>query len=264
MTALRVDNLRVRVRERGRFSRHWGKVTVVALALAAFLGWYDSVRNQGWLFICDLASVAGQSGELAVCSEDETPPDHQDLVAVLEWLKQRENQLDPEQRAQLKQLESKLEDRAFDVLAKALSAEDTPVDAQAEADTRDAVREAVEEGDPEERRAMKLIADGDVAGGLQLLEELASASSRENAAQWRRIGRLSFGIDTVRALEAYEKVAALDQSDPWDSIYLGRLYQRAGRLAEADRTYRTAIDRLPMAEERTRSVLSAAIGGVQD
>ena len=38
------------------------------------------------------------------------------------------------------------------------------------------------------------------------------------------------GVNTAKALSADEKVVALDGSNPWDSIYLGRLYARASRL----------------------------------
>ena len=98
-----------------------------------------------------------------------------------------------------------------------------------------------------------MIAEGDLDGGLDLLSDLPSAAAMDNASQWRRIGRLSYVVDTVRALDAYERVLALDQSDPWDAIYLGRLYQRAGALDPAQRTYANALDRLPETEERDRA-----------
>ena len=74
-------------------------------------------------------------------------------------------------------METKFEERAFAMLKKAAGFEETPVGAQAKADARKAVRQTVEEGNVEERRALAMIAEGDVDGGLQLLSDLASAAA---------------------------------------------------------------------------------------
>ena len=255
-------------KKRGGLARHWVKLTAVAVALSGFLGWYDAVRNQGRLFLCDMAALVGQGDALPLCRAEDVPPDTGDQLALLEYLKAREDQLSPGRLAQLRRLEAHFEERAFAVLMEAAGLEEAPgkeqapADAQAEADAREAVRETIEQGDVEERRALALIADGDVDGGLQLLSDLASASAIENAAQWRRIGRLAYAVDTARALDAYEKVIALDRSDPWDAIYLGRLYQRAGALDAARRTYADALARLPGTEKRDHAVLLHGIGDV--
>ena len=199
---------------------------------------------------------------MPICRVAEAPPDEADLLALLEYLKTRKDQLSPEDLEQLRRLEAFFIEHAFEVLKKAADLEEARADAQAEADVREAVREAVEEGDAEERRALAMIAEGDLGGGLRLLSDLASASVIENAAQWRRIGRLAYAIDTAQALGAYEKVIALDRSDPWDAIYLGRLYRRVGALAEAQQTYRDALVRLPETEKRDLGVLLNDIGNV--
>ncbi len=250
-------------KKRSWIIRHWRKVAALAVALSAFLGWYDTVRNQGRLFVCDVAGLVGQKEAIPICPEKDAAPDESDQLALLEYLKAREDQLSPERREQLRRLEAYFVNRAFAVLTKATGLAEAPVDAQAEADAREAVRETVEEGDAEERRALAMIAEGDLHGGLRLLSDLALASAAENSAQWRRIGRLAYAADTARALDAYEKVIALDQSDPWDAIYLGRLYQRAGDLGAARRTYADALARLPETEERDHGVLFNAIGDVQ-
>jgi len=249
-------------KKRSWIVRHWGKVITVALALSASLSWYDAVRNQGRLFFCDMAGLVGQKDAMPICRNEEIPPDEADLLASLEYLKTREDQLSPKRREQLSRLETHFEERAFAVLMKAANLAEAPVDAQAEAATREAVRETVQEGDVEERRALAMIAEGDLEGGLRLLSDLASASATANAAQWRRIGRLAYAVDTTEALGAYEKVIALDQSDPWDAIYLGRLYQRAGALADAHRTYGDALVRLPEAQKKDHTALLNEIGDV--
>ena len=93
--------------------------------------------------------------------------------------------------------------RALTVLSEAVGLEEAPVYTRAEADAREAARETIEEGDADERRALAMIAEGDLDGGLDLLSNLASAAAMDNASQWRRIGRLSYGVDTVRALESH-------------------------------------------------------------
>ena len=233
--------------------RHWGKTTAVALAFAGFLGWYEGVRNQGQLFLCDVTALFGQGDAIPMCLTATVPPDESDQLALLEYLKEREDLLSPEQLTQLRRLEAYYVNRALTVLSEAVGLEEAPVYTRAEADAREAARETIEEGDADERRALAMIAEGDLDGGLDLLSNLASAAAMDNASQWRRIGRLSYGVDTVRALDAYERVLALDQSDPWDAIYLGRLYQRAGVLEPARRTYADALGRLPETDERNLS-----------
>ncbi len=212
-------------------------------------------------FFCWVMALVGLGDIFPMCRD--APPDDSNQLALLEYLKQRDDQLSPDRREQLRRLETHFEDRAFDALTAAAGLERTPTDAKTEADTREAVRETVEEGSADERRALAKIADGDTDGGLQLLTDLASAATIETAAQWRRIGRIAYAVDTTRALNAYEKVIALDPSEAWDAIYLGRLYQRAGTLKKARRTYEDALSRLPETEQRDRSVLFNEIGNVQ-
>ncbi|MDP7099273.1 MAG: hypothetical protein QF511_12340 [Rhodospirillales bacterium] len=241
----------------------WGKLTAAALALSGFLGWYDATRNQGRLFLCDVTALVGQSAAIPFCKE--APPDDRDILARLEYLRniEREGRLSLEDRELLRRLETKFTDHVFKELTKLIGLEEAPIDAKAEADAREAVRETVEEGKAEERRALAMIFEGNLDVGLRLLSDLASAAAAENAAQWRRIGRIAFAVNTALALNAYGKVIALDQSDPWDSIYLGRLYRRSGALGEAWRTYEGALARLPKTEERDRSALLSEIGDVR-
>ncbi len=159
-------------------------------------------------------------------------------------------------------LEADLIARTVAAVTQAAGLEETPVDAQAKTDAREAVRATAEQGDAEERRALAMIAKGDLTSGLRRLSDLASASTIDVANQWRRIGRLAWAFDTGRALAAYQRVVALDQSDPWDSIYLGLLYQRVGKLREAKRTYADALARLPEANERERAILLNETGDV--
>jgi len=242
--------------------QNWGKVIAISLAFAAFLGWYDSVRNKGRLFLCDIASFVGQQEAMSICSKKASPVDDASRMALLEFLKAREGQLAPDRLKQLRKLEAYFENVAFKVLMESAGLNNISVDAQTQADTQEAVGDIIQKGDPEERRALAMIADGKVIDGLALLSELASSAASKNVEQWRRIGRLAYAVDTMQALEAYKKVIVLDKSNTWDSIYLGRLYQQSGSLTKALLVYEGALASLPETDERDRSVLLNEIGDV--
>ena len=101
----------------------WGKATALALVVAGFLGWYDAVRNNGRLFVCDAAALFGQSDAVSFCRADVAPPDDSNQLALLEYLKVRVDQLSPERLEQLRQLEAYFEDRAFAELREAAGLE---------------------------------------------------------------------------------------------------------------------------------------------
>ncbi len=243
----------------------WGRLTAGALALTAFLGWYNDVQVNGRNFLCDAMKIIDLGDAFEMCLA--APANEKEQLALLEYLKERKDQLSPEHLEKLPLLEEFLVNRVFERLEAASGLNDALIDSRTKDDTREAIRETIKEGDVEERRALAMISEGDLDGGLELLSNLASASATrsalENGAQWRRIGRLAYGVDTMRALDAYEKVVALDPSDPWDAIYLGRLYKRAGNLHEARLTYERALALLPAIEERDRSVLHDEVGDVQ-
>ena len=118
-----------------------------------------------------------------------------------------------------------------------------------------------------EERALALIGEGMREQGFAILKDEASEATREVVTRWRRIGELarSFESDkasTTTALAAYEKGVALDQSNPWDSIYLGRLYRQAGNLPKSRTTFEAALTRLPEGAERDRMVLFNENGDV--
>ena len=246
----------------GQLAQAWGKVTVVVMAASGFLILYSHLRNKAPEFFYDLANLVGLRQLIPMRRDKEAEPGEADQLAVLNHLKSMEDRLSTEQSEKLRQLENSFIERAFEVLERAQDVAGAPGDAQANPDAREAVRETIEQGEADARRALAVISDDDVGGDLGLLSDLAAAAMSDNAEQWRRIGRLAYGVDTSQALGAYRKVIALDQSDPWDAIYLGRLHQRNGSLTDAYQTFVDALDGLPEVEERDRAVLFDSIGDV--
>ncbi len=111
--------------------RHWTKVVPVALALSAVLGWYDAVRNNGRLFICDVAGIVGQQDALSICQDKVAPLNDSEQLALLVYLREREEDLNSDQRRQLRELEAYFIDRAFAVLTAAAGIGEVSTEAQA-------------------------------------------------------------------------------------------------------------------------------------
>ena len=243
-------------------TKYWKIMGVIAAALVAFLGGYEVFRNKGKLITCDMLSLVGQKELLSICAEDPALMDNTDKLALLNYLEANKTDLNKAEQEEFQRLKQSFLGEALETLSNEADRKKIPVDPQAESAATEALVEIIEQGDAEERRALGLIARGDLAAGLALLTQAATEAAIENAAQWRHIGRLSYGVDTKQALAAYEKVVALDQSDVWDSIYLGRLYERTGSLAAAHSNYKAALARLPEADERNRAVLFSEIGDV--
>ena len=135
-----------------------------------------------------------------------------------------------------------------------------PLDAEAATGVAEAARETAAQGDPAERAALDLIAEGEIAAGLDGLEAAARAAEARLAERWRNIGRLAFPVDTQRALEAYAKARALDGSEPWDAIYLAHLQLRAGDAQAALAMAEAALAALSDAAPRDRMVLQGERG----
>ena len=190
----------------------------------------------------------------------------QEIQAQIEVLRARRDagQSSDANAERLERLEDAFEARTFEALERAVGI-DAPINDQT-ADTsdarREAVKDAIEDGDTNEREAMARIADGDVQGGLNLLESEAEKATTEALEMWRRVGRLADGIDTARALNAFARAVALGSDDVWDFIYLGRLQTRAGDLKAAKVTFEKAFKVLPEGELRDQSVLYNELGNI--
>ena len=243
-----------------RFRGYRGKLVGVGVAVAAFLAWYEPTRNQAIVLICDIAKLSGQDKRFAICEPEEI----KDPLKKIENLKtlEKEGSLSSEQSTLLARLERHFIAKTFEQLARQSGVGGVAADERARADTRKAVTETVKIGDPQERAALAKIEDGNIKGGLKLLSELASAATRESVKQWRRVGRIAYSVDIATALDAYERVVAMDISNPWDAVYLSRLYVQSGALDPARRTAERALDRLAPEEARDRMVLSGELGNI--
>ena len=106
----------------------------------------------------------------------------------------------------------------------------------------EAVADLAQDPAPEAQDAAQAIAAGDIERATRLLKEQAAAATTTAIHKWRRLGELLYDIDTAAALEGYRKALELGSEEPWDTIYLGRLYVQAGDLGKARAAFETALD----------------------
>jgi|GEM_PF-3217791 len=160
--------------------------------------------------------------------------------------KQLENIQDPSNPhfGRLHKIQEEVQKRINDSLIKCAAQQGIQIEGEAQEKSDQAVKElVVHTKDDEQRKALSLIAEGNIDGGLDLLatqaqkaSENAKTAQQEAVNQWRRIGKLAYGVDRKRALAAFEKVMELTpHAQAWDYIYLARLYinsaQRENALA---------------------------------
>ena len=231
--------------------------------IAALLGYIPIRRNIVQIY-ADVRKLPGlKPGAHEAENEAVEPPvSVEALFEKLDALEAKEALTD-KNKALLQHLREKLAERTLGQLATELGVDADAVEAEAQSEKREEVEHLTVEGDAQEREALRLIAKGAVVQGLDLLEEEAEQKSLAPAQKWRSLGRLAYGKDTARALRAYEKLWALDKSDPWDGVFLGRLYQSAGRLPAAENVYAAVSQSLPEDDRRNRSVLLHELGDVQ-
>lgn len=186
-----------------------------------------------------------------------SPPQNvAELEREIESLKARADLLSEQERETLVEAEAELARRALARINALLGKSDPSPDGTVQGLTDAAVSDAVA-GPYLAREGMAMIAEGNIPGGLDLLENDAKTAS-----QWRQLGQIAFRLDTHRALRAYEKAWALDGTDPWDAIYLGRLHQQAGDLSAAMAVYQQALDSPQEWPDRVRMVLAIDKGSV--
>jgi tetratricopeptide (TPR) repeat protein len=127
---------------------------------------------------------------------------------------------------------------------------------------------------PEGAAALARFNAGDEAGALDILDRLRAADDRmrqaradlESAAQGRRIAALAMEarargrVTTAAVISRYEDVVRLDPGVFEDWIRLGRLYQAAGRLADARGADQTAARLAP--GDRAGSIAQNELGDV--
>ena len=190
----------------------------------------------------------------------------QDIQEQIEVLRTRRDagHISDANAERLARLEDAFEARTLEALERAVGIDESSDEQKADTSDarRAAVKDAIEDGDTNEREAMARIASGDIQGGLNLLESEADTATIEAIEMWRRVGLLADGIDTTRALNAFAKAVALGSDDVWDSIYLCRLQTRAGDLKAAKVTFKKAFGALPESKRRDRSVLQHELGNI--
>ncbi|WP_417841599.1 tetratricopeptide repeat protein [Terasakiella sp.] len=198
-----------------------------------------------------------------------------------DFKKQLENIQDPSDPRfeRLRKIQEEIEKRIDDSLVKRAAQQGILIEDEADEKRDQAVKELVVHAkDDQQRKALSLIAEGNIDGGLNLLasqaqkaSENAKTAQHEAINQWRRIGELAYGVDRKRALAAFEKVMELTpHAQAWDYIYLTRLYinsaQRENALATVEQGLSVvdAKDRDYFALLIEKSDLSILVGDRED
>ena len=120
--------------------------------------------------------------------------------------------------------------------------------------------------DPRKRAALERYAEGDRAGAFEALLAIQEAETKAVAAGWREIAALAQDrkdrseMGTAQVISIYEKAQSLETAYLWGWIELRRLYQEAGRLADARSAAEEALERAE--DARDRSVAETELGNV--
>lgn len=120
--------------------------------------------------------------------------------------------------------------------------------AETQAGFRDALSQLARSTDLRTQRALSQLEHGSRDDALSALYTLAGdqggaieGQMRRSADLWRQIGLLRFNDDPRAAMAAFENASRYAPDDASILTPLGALYQRAGRISDADRVYRTVL-----------------------
>ena len=105
-----------------------------------------------------------------------------------------------------------------------------------------------------------MIEAGDLAGAVKVLERDARAANLDVAERWRRLGAIVRGVDTAKALAAYEQAFKLQPEDFWTCIELARLRYTAGNLTGSNKAALAA--KRATKDQRESSIAADEIGTV--
>jgi tetratricopeptide (TPR) repeat protein len=127
------------------------------------------------------------------------------------------------------------------------------------------------EAPPKVEQALALLPEGRTAEAQAVFAEImerrrveGTAALQEAAAAARHLGALAYLDSTQKAIEAYQTATELDPDHTWSWIYLGRLYRRAGNLADAEQALQKAREAAERSEdERDVMVSDMSLGDVR-
>jgi tetratricopeptide (TPR) repeat protein len=122
------------------------------------------------------------------------------------------------------------------------------------------VRELAQSADPADRAVAQTAFSGDTREAYAELMAEASSGKLRNAERFRKAARLIAPFEPAKAKAAYEEAVALDPTDVWSWIELGRLRMAYDSLAAARQCFGAALQHVT--DERDRSVLHGQFGNV--
>jgi tetratricopeptide (TPR) repeat protein len=201
----------------------------------------DSLGNIIWGMVVAVETASDKLVGFAISADDLRAV----TDAVLKAARARDEMLNPP----AEQAPGPQDELARETLASLLDEESEPERAEM---LRGAMRELAERArdTSEESRiehALTQLRAGEKSEAEKLFAEMIARRKAEGAAAYRdaaeaarHLGAIAYLDNTTKAIEAYRTATELDPDDTWSWIYLGRLYQRAGKLAAAEQAFRQA------------------------
>ncbi|MFC7292554.1 tetratricopeptide repeat protein [Hirschia litorea] len=156
--------------------------------------------------------------------------------------------------------DARIEKLVSEQIAAALAASGKDMDARSTETLKDAVNAVFRSSDIEKAAAREALAAGNVEGAALSLAEvaarqaLAAGNAVTAAAQsYSEAGALFAASDTSKAVDAYQKSLELVPNNPDAANGLAPLYERLGRMEEAEALYTSILNGVGTSDEKWRA-----------
>ncbi len=156
--------------------------------------------------------------------------------------------------------DARIEKLVSEQIAAALAASGKDMDARSTETLKDAVNAVFRSSDVEKAAAREALAAGNVEGAALSLAEVAArqAEAAGNAVtaaaqSYSEAGALFAASDTSKAVDAYQKSLGLVPNNPDAANGLAPLYERMGRMEEAEALYNSILEGAGKTDETWRA-----------
>lgn len=156
--------------------------------------------------------------------------------------------------------DARIEKLVSEQIAAALAASGQDLDSRSAESLKDAVSAVFRSSDIEKAAAKEALAAGNVEGAALSLAEVAAKQAeaaggavKAAAQSYVEAGALFAASDTSKAVDAYEKSLNLVPDNPEAANGLAPLYERLGRVDEAEALYKSIRDGVGVTDEKWRA-----------